>query len=86
MGMKKVIVHIDRLVLTGLHDSDRKAIARGLQQQLSQALSVNGMADALDKTGHIPRLQLEPVQLPAEAGSQQMGRSLANAIGNGLGK
>ena len=39
VGMKRVVVHIDRLVLNGFRHADRHAIAAGLQQELGRVFA-----------------------------------------------
>jgi hypothetical protein len=81
--MKRVIVHIDRLVLKGLGNGSAEAIAQGLQQQLAATLSGHGAVDALSSAGHIARLQMGPVAMSADASPVVVGHSLAHAIGKG---
>jgi hypothetical protein len=83
---KRVIVNIDSLVLRGLWYEDRHAIARGLQEQLTQLFSEPNMAQRLSETGSIPRLQVGPVTLATEVKPQQIGRVVADGIGKGLNR
>ena len=82
--MKRVIVHIDRLVLKGLGHGSPEAIAQGLQQQLAATLSTQGGVDAWSRPGHIARLQVGPVAMSADSSPLEVGHSLASAIGKGV--
>lgn len=82
--MKRVNVHIDRLVLKGLGNGSAEAIAQGLQQQLAATLSAPGGFDALTGSGHLARLQVGPVAMSADSTPVELGQSLANAIGKGV--
>jgi hypothetical protein len=82
--MKRVHVHIDRLVLKGLGNGSPEAIAQGLQQQLAAMLSAPGAIDAWNSSGHTPRLQVGPVVMTADASPAQVGQSLCDAIGKGV--
>lgn len=82
--MKRVIVHIDRLVLHGLGDDSPEGIAQGLRQQLAAALSAPGAVDTWSNSGHSPRLQVGPVVMTADASPAQVGQSLGGAIGKGV--
>jgi hypothetical protein len=44
MGMTRIVVHIDRLLLKGFGHSDRHAIAGGLRQELGRLLAAPGAA------------------------------------------
>lgn len=82
--MKRVTVHIDRLVLKGLGHGSPEAIAQGLQQQLAATLTAHGGLGAWGQPGHTARLQVGPVGISADASPAQVGHALANAIGKGV--
>jgi hypothetical protein len=81
---RRVVVHIDSLVLNGVPYEDRHAVAQGLQEQLTQLFSQPGVAHRLSETRSIPRLRVGQVQTAAEARPQQIGCAVANGIGKGL--
>lgn len=82
--MRRIVVKIDNLVLKGFRHEDRYAIAQGLQDQLTQLFAEPSMMQRLRNTGSIPRLQVGPVQMAADAKPQQIGRATADGIGRGL--
>jgi hypothetical protein len=83
---RRVVVHIDSLVLNGVPYEDRHAVAQGLQEQLTQLFSQPGVAHRLGETGSIPRLRVGQVHTAAETRPQQVGVAVANGIGNGLNR
>jgi hypothetical protein len=84
--MRRVVVHIDRLVLKGFRYEDRHAIAQGLQEQLMRMWSEPGVAQRLSQTGSIPRLSVGPIDRAADAKPQQIGIATANGIGKELNR
>lgn len=82
--MKRIVVHIDRLRLSGFRQEDRHAVAAGLHRQLTELFSAPGMAEAIGKAGNIPRLRVAPVNVAADAGPQHIGVAVANGIGKGV--
>ena len=84
--MKRVIVHIDRLVLKGFRFEDRHAIAAGLQQELGRVFSDREAVSLLRATGDVSQLQVGGV--PVEQGSrpQRVGESVAQGIGKEIKK
>lgn len=83
---RRVIVHIDSLVLKGIRHEDRHAVALGLQEQLTEMLSAPGMAEGLGQIGHIPRLRVGPMNVATDARPRHIGIAAANGIGKGLGR
>ena len=84
--MRRVIVHIDRLVLKGFRPGDRHAIAQGLQEQLTNLLSAPGMAEQLTQMQSDPRLRAGSMNIAADAKAQQVGMAIANKLGQGIGR
>ena len=84
--MKRVVVHIDRLVLKGFRHEDRHAIAAGLQQELGRVFADREAVSLLSARGDVPRLQV--VGVPIEHGSilQRVGESVAQGIGKEITK
>ena len=83
--MKRVVVHIDRLVLKGFRPEDRHAIAAGLQQELGRVFAEREAVSLLRAKGDVSRLQ---VGMPIEQGSrpQRVGESVAQGIGKEIMK
>ncbi len=81
---RRITVNIENLVLKGFRAEDRHAVARGLQDQLTQLLSDPQTAQRLVSRGSIPHLRVPPVATAPEAKPQQIGRAAAGGIGKGL--
>jgi hypothetical protein len=84
--MRRVIVHIDRLVLTGFRREDRDAVGAGLQQELARAFADPAALARLASIGDMPRLQVDGVQLGHGAAPQRAGEELARGIDKGIGQ
>ena len=78
--MTRVVVHIDRLVLTGFRPRDRHAIAAGLQEELGRAFAEPGAASGLTALGNVSRLQLRGVHIAPGATPQHVGHGVARGI------
>jgi hypothetical protein len=78
--MKRVTVHIDRLVLRGHRPQDRHPLAASLRGELERLLAQPQTLRALASLGHRPRIDAGSVRgLPA-AGPQGLGAAIARAI------
>ena len=78
--MKRVVVHIDRLVLKGFRPEDRHAIAVGLQQELGRVFADGATISGLRDMGDVERLRVNGVQLEQGAKPQRVGESVAQGI------
>jgi hypothetical protein len=85
--MKRVIVHIDSLVLKGFRHEDRHAIADGLRQELARLLAAPAAAAGLEAHPSARLLRADPVTLApgrdAGAHGQAIGQALARQINPG---
>jgi len=77
MGVKRVIVHIDRLVLRGFRHEDRHAIATGLQQGLVEVLTGLQAGTQSAVWGNVPLSRAERVHVGPGASPQQVGVEVA---------
>ena len=85
MGVSRIRVNIDRLVLNGFGPLEGKALAEALQSQLSQALADPGSRNDWARSHRTPVLKLGRMILTSgPAGSATLGRQLAGAITKGL--
>ena len=84
--MKRVVVHIDRLVLKGFRHEDRHAIAAGLQQELGRVFADPEAVSLLRAKGDVSRLQVGGVLIEQSARPQRVGESLAQSIGKEIKK
>ena len=78
--MKRVVIHIDRLVLNGFRFEDRHAIAAGLQQELSRLLVDRQAAEGLTGLGDLSRLRVGGVHIAQDSKPQRVGAQLAQGI------
>jgi hypothetical protein len=86
MGVKKVIVHIDRLVLSGFGHEDRHAIAAGLQQELGHVFADREAVSQLGAMGNVQRLRVAGVRFEQGSKAQRIGEHVAQGIGKEIRK
>jgi hypothetical protein len=84
--MKRVIVHIDRLVLKRFRAEDRQAIALGLQQELQRIFADRQTVSTLKAAGDVSRLKVAGVEIEHGAKPRRIGQKVARGIGKELGK
>lgn len=82
--MKRVVIHIDNLVLAGFRHEDRLAIAEGLQQELTRLFADPHTARQLAANGDMSRLRLGNIHISHDAKAQGIGSQLAQGIGKGI--
>ena len=84
--MKRVVVHIDRLVLKGFRPEDRHAIAEGLQQELGRVFADRDAVTHLGALGDVSRLQVGGVPVGQGWTPRRLGESVAQCIGKEIKK
>ncbi len=85
MGVSRIHLTIDRLVLTGFQPVEAKALASALVSQLSHALADPATRHEWARPHRTPVLKLGRMALqPGTAGAHTFGRTLGNAVGRGL--
>lgn len=82
--MKRVVLHIDSLVLKGFRHEDRHGIAEGLQQELSRMLADPQAAQQLTASGDMPRLRIGNISIGQNSKPQRVGSQVAQGIGKGM--
>lgn len=83
---KRVVLHIDQLVLNGFAQADRHAVATGLQRELARLLAEpEAMAAWSAQTG-VPRLRAAPAPVAAGAAPLHVGTRAAQAIHRAMKK
>jgi len=81
--MKRVVLHVDRVVVRGLHISDRRSFAVALETELATFL--NGAAiERLTQGDARARYSREPACIPEAAGAGEVGRCVARGIAGAL--
>ena len=84
MGMKRVVLHIDRLVLAGYPSDQRLAIAQGLRQELGRHLAEPRLAQQLLGRASVARLRVGTIDVAAAATPATVGAAAAKGIARGL--
>lgn len=84
--MKRVIVHIDSLVLRGFDHEDRHAIAAGLRQELIQLFADPHAAQQLASKGDVSRLRVGNINVNSDVKPQGVGVEAARGIGREMKK
>jgi hypothetical protein len=85
VGVSRIHLTIDRLVLNGFQHVEAKALTRALESQLSQMLADTSLRHAWARPHRTPVLNLGRMALqPGTTGAQNFGRTLGSAVGRGL--
>lgn len=84
--MKRVVVHIDRLVLKGFRQEDRLAIAEGLRQELARTLGSAEAIRQLTSQGRIPKLRVAKLRVETSPKARHVGEEAARGIGREIAK
>jgi hypothetical protein len=85
VGVSRINLTIDRIVLRGFDPADRKALLEGLQTELSRILADPAARATWGGSGRTPVLTLGQMPVsPGPSGSRNFGVSVAGAIGKGL--
>jgi hypothetical protein len=82
--MKRVIVHIDRLVLKGYAAGERDELAAALGAELGRLLADPTTVQQLSGLGHAARIRVNLQSPTGEAGPEHPGAAAAKAIVGGL--
>lgn len=83
--MSRITVTIDRLVLKGFEAGERKALAEGLQAELSRVLADAATRAEWARPHRTPVLKLGRMPVEAgTAGARKFGKQMARAVGRGL--
>jgi hypothetical protein len=78
--MKRIVVHIDRLVLSGFRNEDRHAVSAGLREELGRVLANRDSVSRLIALGRVPRMQVGGVQIAQSTKPLRSGESIAHGI------
>ena len=84
--MKRVVVHIDRMVLNGFRDTDARAIAEGMRGELARALADPATAGRLASRGDTASLDAGKVRLAPDGRPQRLGTAAGRAIAKGISR
>ncbi|MCZ4312663.1 hypothetical protein O4H66_04545 [Comamonadaceae bacterium G21597-S1] len=83
--MKRIVLHVDRLVLNGIDRTDAQALSAALQAELQRLLSVPGATTTMIAAGNQLRVRSAPVTL-APGGGMQAGQAVAGSIVKGVAR
>lgn len=86
MGVRRVVVHVDRLVLKGFHNTDSRAIGEAMRGELSRLLADPTMGERLASLGHASRIQGGKVNLTEDPKPRRSGITVARAIAKGISR
>jgi hypothetical protein len=78
--MKRVAVHIDRLVLHGFKDADPRALAAGMQQELTRPFPDSDTAGQWVSRGSLQRLKVGGVRMGSASKPDGIGTQAAYGI------
>jgi hypothetical protein len=78
--MRRVIVRIDRLVLSGFRREDRYLIAAAMQAELSRRLREPGGVEPWVSRGDVARLSVTAVRVDPASGPAGVGSASARGI------
>ncbi len=84
--MKRIVLHIDSLVLKGFKHEDRHGIAEGLQQELTRLFADPQTAQQLTANGDLSRLRVGSIHIGQNSKPQHVGSQVAQGIGKGMRK
>jgi hypothetical protein len=82
--MKRIVLHIDSLVLKGFRHEDRHGIAEGLQQELTRMFADPQSAQQLTSNGDVSRLRIGNISIGQNSKPQRVGAQVAQGIGKGM--
>jgi hypothetical protein len=81
MGVMRIRLQVDRLVLKGFGTSEGAAVVRGLRGELGAQFARPGMAAALRAHDATSRIDAGAVRVRASVNSDSVGARIARAIG-----
>jgi hypothetical protein len=84
--MKRVVVHVDRLVLKGFRHEDQHAIAAGMRQELERVFTDREAVSLLRARRDVSRLEVGDVHIEHGSQPQRVGENVARGIGKEMRK
>jgi hypothetical protein len=87
MGMSRIHVNIERIVLRGIDPADRQALVNGLNTELARMLADPAARAAIAQSRRTPVLRLGKLSMgQGTAGARALGGGIARAIGKGISR
>jgi hypothetical protein len=86
MGLNRptIDLHIDELILRGVPYAQRQRIAAAIEQELTLLLVEQGLPLSLARGGFVPRINLDDIQITADAKPAAIGNHIARNIYSNL--
>ena len=81
--MRRVVLHVDRLVLRGFPRTDAAALSAGLRAELQVLLGREGAVAALSRHQGAPVVRADTVRVPHGGRAGAVGRAVAARIAGG---
>jgi hypothetical protein len=78
--MRRVVLHIDRLVLRGFEPGQRHAVAQGLQAELARQLAEPGAAQQWVSRGDVAHVAAGVVRIVPGAQPSAVGEQAARGV------
>ena len=82
--MNRIVLHVDRLVLRGVADEHRDAVAEALRTSLAAALADPSAVARLRALGHLDALRVPAPSAGGDGSPAALGRAAADAVAGGL--
>jgi hypothetical protein len=86
MGVSRVQVQIDELVLDGFAPADRFAIAEGVRQELARLLGEQGLGDFAETRANVASVDAGAFAVMPGTNAGAIGRRVAQSVSRGLTK
>jgi len=84
--MRRVVVHIDRLVLRGFRVEDGYEIGAGMQREMERLFAEPQAVSQLSGLGDMPSLNVSGVPIGHGSTPHGVGAAMANGIGKEIGE
>jgi hypothetical protein len=84
MDVKRLVLHVESVVLNGFKSQDRVAFAEALQSELERHCADPTAARALALRGGVSKLSLSGAVVPRSLKPEQIGAWVAHVIARGL--
>ncbi len=82
--MRRVVLHIERLVLRGINRADATAVAAALDTELRSLFGTPDATRVLTGRTDVDRLSTGPLRVPPGGGAAVLGSAVANRIVRGM--
>ena len=84
--MTRVVVHIDRLILTGFGNEGAHAVGDGIRAEIARVLAEPASGERLASLGHVGRVDAGKIRGAQDLTPQRLGLSAGRAIAGALSR